>query len=560
MKAIAYVRVSTTNQEVLRQQAKVKDFCSAKDMNIIDEITDFGISGATQDRPGLQKLLNVTKNEADVIVISELSRLSRNEDILDTLHSIHLLIQKGLQLIFLDDPHKTYQGTLNIEEIIILSVRAKGAADERLAIKSRNIEGKRVLFASNPYAMVDGRIPLGFKKIENPNGRHPKYLLAVDVEESKLIQQIFDLVMNGYSLAQVRNYLHDSGIKTKLGGYYTTQALSKIYRNPIYKGERVRNGATAYIEPLIEIDKWDAVQTKIKENHQYVSSGTTMYNPMRGILRCRCGRAMMVKSKGNGLYVYRCSDVQPAYMANRCQYHDSIRYHLTNEIVFSLLKKVDFLLYTDTIEAKIADLNLQCEGLQKHIEADKNKIVQIANETPSLQQKYINAKSQLLADAVQEQLLKNESEIKQINSQVDRNTGKIARIKEQVNNIISVSKTEDFDNLDLAARASLFKKYIKKINYLPVTTMQGFYVVDYMFDVKSVVAVRKTNRKPMFAIVPSGIELTDELSLRVTELSYEPGDPFYNLSAAKTKTISIQQFFKTYADDYLDVNLNYREQ
>ena len=311
---------------------------------------------------------------------------------METLNSVYSIVKKGFKLIFLDDPSKIYEGTLNVEEIIILSVRAKGAADERIAIKTRNIEGKKALFAHNPYAVVDGKIPLGFKKIANPTGKHPKYLLAVDDEESKLIVKIFDLINSGLSLAQVRNYLHDSGVKTKKDDFFTTQSLSKIYRNPIYKGERIRNGKIAYIETIIDPEKWESAQVKITENHKYTSSGTTMFNPLKGILRCRCGRAMMVKSKGNGLYVYRCSDVLPAYFANRCQFHDSIRYHLTNEVIFSLLKQIDFVEYTDKIEDKITDLEMQCGGLQKQIVADGKRIQAINSEIPTLQERYVNAK------------------------------------------------------------------------------------------------------------------------------------------------------------------------
>ncbi len=558
MRAIAYIRVSTTNQEVLRQTAKVKDFCSAQSMEIVEEITDFGISGATMERVGLQKLLNVNKDNADVIVISELSRLSRNEDILDTLHSIHLLIQKGLKLIFLDDPQKVYHGTLNIEEIIILSVRAKGAADERIAIKTRNVEGKRAHFKRNPYAIVDGSVPLGFKKIENPDGKHPKYILAVDKEDSKLIVKIFDLIISGYSLAQVRNYLHDIGVKTKNGEYFTTQGLSMIYRNPIYKGERIRKSEIAYIKPLIDPEKWESAQVKIKENYQYTSSGTTMFNPLKGLLRCRCGRAMMVKSKGNGLYVYRCSDVLPVYFSNRCKFHDSIRYQLTNEVIFSLLKKIDFVEYTDKIEEKVTDLDLQCGGLQTQISDDRKRIEAINQEIPSLQERYVNARSQLLADAVQEQLLKNETEVRQINSRIDKNTNKIARLKNEIENIKAFAKTENIGNLSLVERASLFKKYIKRIQCLPVTIMQGFYVVDFKFDVSEKIAVKKTNRSPVFALVPPAFEITDELKLRVTTYNPVLARETFDFGAMTNQEITIQQFFERFADDYLSVDLSYR--
>lgn len=558
MRAISYIRVSTTNQEVLRQKVKVQNFCSARNMEIVEEITDFGISGATLDRVGFQKLMTVTKDSADVIVFSELSRLSRSQDILDTLNRIHLLTQKGLKLIFLDDPNKVFEGTLKIEEIIILSVRAKGAADERISIKTRNIEGKKVLFASNPYAMVDGRIPHGFKKIENPVGKHPKYILAVDEEDSKLIIKIFDLISDGYSLAQVRNYLHDIDAKTKNGDFFTTQGLSKIYRNPIYKGERKRNGQIAYIKSIVEPEQWESVQLKIKENHMYTSSGTSMFNPLKGILRCRCGRAMMVKSKGSGLYVYRCSETKPAYFPNRCEYHDSIRYHLTNEVIFSLLKKIDFVEYTEKIEDKIADLELQCGGLQNQIVDDGKRIHAVNTEIPTLQERYVNAKSQLLADAVQDQLLKNEMEIKQINSRIEKNTNKIARLKDQIQNIKTFAKSENFDNLNLAERASLFKKYIKRIHYLPVTSMQGFYDIEFKFGVYEKVAIKKTNKSPIFAKVPHAFDITDELKLRVTTYDPNLAKEKFDFGAMTSQEVTIQQFFDKFADEYLTVDLSYR--
>ena len=188
------------------------------------------------------------------------------------------------------------------------------------------------------------------------------------------------------------------------------------------------------------------------------------------------------------------------------------------------------------------------------------KIAQINKEIPTLKERYVNAKSQLLADAVQEQMLKNDSEINQLNSRIVKNTGKIATTKEQIKNITEIAKTEDFDNLDLTARAALFKKYIKKINYLPVTTMQGFYVVDYFFDARSVVAVKKTNRKPVFADVPLGLELTDDLLLRITEATTDLNTMPFDLSAVVSRFITIQEFFDRYADDFIDVNLSYREQ
>ena len=151
MKAIGYIRVSTTNQDVTRQTVKIREYCSSINYELVNEIIDFGISGSTFEREGYKQLQNITKDDANIVIISELSRLSRKEDILDTLNAVQSIINKGLKLLFLDNPSKIYEGSLDIMEIVMLSVGAYGAAQERLQIKRRNQEGKVVLFANNSF-------------------------------------------------------------------------------------------------------------------------------------------------------------------------------------------------------------------------------------------------------------------------------------------------------------------------------------------------------------------------------------------------------------------------
>ena len=77
-KAIAYIRVSTTHQDVERQRIKFKEYCKNNNLQANEEIIDFGISGAKSDRPGYLRLQALTGKDADILVVSELSRLSRH--------------------------------------------------------------------------------------------------------------------------------------------------------------------------------------------------------------------------------------------------------------------------------------------------------------------------------------------------------------------------------------------------------------------------------------------------------------------------------------------------
>ena len=55
-KAITYIRVSTKMQDVARQRMKIQEYCDRNNYEIVQEIVDYGISGARADQEGYIKL------------------------------------------------------------------------------------------------------------------------------------------------------------------------------------------------------------------------------------------------------------------------------------------------------------------------------------------------------------------------------------------------------------------------------------------------------------------------------------------------------------------------
>ena len=105
MKIVGYARVSTTAQDLLRQKELITDFCKSNNYTLSAILEDDGISGAVNDRQGYKELLSLTKNDADMVVVSELSRISRSEDFIATITNIYGLLGKGIDLILLDEPN-----------------------------------------------------------------------------------------------------------------------------------------------------------------------------------------------------------------------------------------------------------------------------------------------------------------------------------------------------------------------------------------------------------------------------------------------------------------------
>ena len=81
MKAIGYARVSTTKQDLARQRDKITNFCNDRGYELLTIIEDFGISGASLEREGYQELNKLTDRDCDIIIVSEISRLSRKDQI-----------------------------------------------------------------------------------------------------------------------------------------------------------------------------------------------------------------------------------------------------------------------------------------------------------------------------------------------------------------------------------------------------------------------------------------------------------------------------------------------
>ena len=401
MRAIGYARVSTTKQDLARQRCKITNFCGENGYELEFIIEDFGISGATLDRKGYQRLNSLTVNDCDVIVVSEISRLSRKEQITEALNDIQQILNNGISVILLDDSAKVYKAkeNLNITELLLLIIQLWGAAQERNEIKRKNQDGKQALFKSNPYAVVDAKIPYGFRSVPNTFSNRPKYLLEQNPEEVEVIKKIFELVLDGKTLYGVMQYLNDRNIKIGKG-MPSISILSRIIHNELYIGIRKRTQsfgkdkgkedvAIQHIEPIISEDDFKRAGEKILTNNKYVATGKVYYNPFKGIIRCRCGRAMMVKEKkpekGVSKLTYRCSCNESRNSDRFCSVKiDEISYELTNSVIKSLFLQrnqeiKDY--FKETGLSKVNELNEIIEGISKKIDFANLRKEELDNRT-----------------------------------------------------------------------------------------------------------------------------------------------------------------------------------
>jgi DNA invertase Pin-like site-specific DNA recombinase len=128
MARIGYARVSTIDQDLVLQQAKLK----AEGCEIIRSETVS--AGSREGRAELATIIDFLR-QGDELVVTRLDRLGR--DTRDVLNIVHECQQKGASVTVLD-PHVSTRGEMGP---IILTVLGMVAQMERRFIKERQREG-----------------------------------------------------------------------------------------------------------------------------------------------------------------------------------------------------------------------------------------------------------------------------------------------------------------------------------------------------------------------------------------------------------------------------------
>ncbi|MBT3375642.1 MAG: recombinase family protein [Lentisphaerae bacterium] len=86
-RAAIYLRVSTTGQTVENQRLAIERYCALQGWKVVQVYEDVGISGAKDERPGLDQLKkDAVKGKFDVVIVWKFDRLARSTShLLDTL-------------------------------------------------------------------------------------------------------------------------------------------------------------------------------------------------------------------------------------------------------------------------------------------------------------------------------------------------------------------------------------------------------------------------------------------------------------------------------------------
>lgn len=350
-----YARLSVDNtarpsDSIESQLMIMRNFLKKQpELTEVNEFIDRGYTGTNFKRPAFEEMMQeVRKGRINCIVVKDMSRLGR--DYLETSNYIETIFPfLGVRFISVNDHFDTcaeFNGNKELEIALKNLVNDMYAKDisKRVAVsRKQEIERGRFTGSNAPY---------GYKVNED----HPLRQYLIDTEAAHVVQEIFELAVQGYKLReiavelQVRNY-SIPGQYLKTGNVYQGKknemkkwhigTISNILKNQAYIGnlvqgkrrKRLCNGEkqvptdeSKWIviehahEPIITEEVFWRVRkmlTKRKEDSTFSSDRLrdipVRSNKYKGLLYCGvCGKLLSYASETRGTttrqYFFYCRD------------------------------------------------------------------------------------------------------------------------------------------------------------------------------------------------------------------------------------------------------------
>ena len=228
LRVTTYSRVSTEHLEQKKSlQNQVEHFYEYindnKNWTYIPGYIDEGITGTSDvKRENFMRMIEDAKQDKfDLIITKEISRFSRNT--IDSIKYTRLLLTYGVFVLFVNDNINTALPDAELR----LTIMASMAQDEIRRLS------ERVKFGMN-RAILKGEL-LGNNLIYGYKKKNNK--LVIIEEEANIIRTIFsEYGLNKNSLSKIANNLNDQKITTREGNKWTSTTISRIIKNPKYKG------------------------------------------------------------------------------------------------------------------------------------------------------------------------------------------------------------------------------------------------------------------------------------------------------------------------------------
>lgn len=307
-----YARVSTEHEAQLSALGNQLDWykpilAARPDWTLTAQYIDEGITGTSAEkRPQFMKMVeDARQKKFNMIITREVSRFARNT--VDTLQYTRLLKEYGVEVFFLNDNIKTFDGDGELR----LTIMATLAQDESRKTSIRVKAGQETSMQNGVF-YGNGNI-LGYDRV----GKE----MVINPEQAKTVRMIYDMYLSGMGVTTIQYELEKAGRLTALGKErWFASYISKMLRNSFYCGiityhkeytpdflkqKKIKNyGDLEYVqvqgthEPIVTVEEYEQVQklmdakSAVLKNHNKGKrrTGRMQHTTVYGrLMICQCG-------------------------------------------------------------------------------------------------------------------------------------------------------------------------------------------------------------------------------------------------------------------------------
>lgn len=357
LRACGYFRVSTNNlkqqSSLINQKRQIMKYINDNNFIFVNNYHDIK-SGTTSYRSGLTELIDALKNnEFDIIIVKDISRLTRNTTIAAYIKNILIKYQK--HLICLDDSINTL---LDFNSISKLISNTQFFEDESRALSNR-MKNTKILNCH------DGK----FNGSTPPYGYFLKDLKLIKRDDTSpfIVKRIFREFISGKSFTEIATELNKDKIKTPSQIINKSNASSQwrdttvrgILKNISYCGHLLQHKTTTLDlcdkrrkslpeeecilaknthEAIISLEDFELVQKKL--NSKILTKTRQSIYLYSNILFCKdCGSKMHKRTNSRGEKYYVCGTYNKKG-ASFCSMNKLKELELTRIIIDNLIDYV----------------------------------------------------------------------------------------------------------------------------------------------------------------------------------------------------------------------------
>lgn len=488
---IIYARQSVDKRDSISIETQIEECKKELKQNEEYKIfQDKGYSGKSTKRPDFQAMMQEIKTgNVSRIIIYKLDRISRS--LIDFLTMQKTFDKYGVELKSCSEQFDT-SGIMGKTIVNILMVFAEM---ERETIQKRITDNYYARGEKGFY--LGGPPPFGYDKIETSLYGKKTYTFAENLEESQIIKSIYKYYIDGKSLSAIARWLNDNNIPAKRKGYWNSNVISRILKNPVYvkanaeiynylkslgatmnnpvddyvgnngcyvygndtkrKGAKFVNLKTDYVtlglhKGIIEPSVWLAVQNIFNQKKNHSNLGTGNLTWLQGLVKCRCGYTYYIKR-------YKTTTKEHRYFYCRGKKYNSCSYNhklisvdkierITEKVLLKQLKSLKGQnqnnIIKDTPEINI--LKIQLAKIDEQIQNIITKIADCSDTTI----KYLNEKIENL-DKEKKEILNNITNLELKNNSLNKTNI-------DINDVL-----KDWYNYDLNTKKQIAKQIIENI-------------------------------------------------------------------------------------------------